>query len=128
MVLLAPHVGKSKSALMGSVTLPSSNTALMEEDRPGKTRKELRSEMLLGLSHWGIKRGRAAVTASRRLAPSSKAQHQNPTIFYILPVCPAAACVPWQPGQRESQRSCRFVNLSWLSWSQVFGMKGRSSV
>lgn len=97
MVLLAPHVGKSKSALMGSVTLPSSNAALMEEDRPGKTRKELRSEMLLGLSHWGIKRGRAAVTASRRLAPSSKAQHQNPTIFYIsflsaqlLHVCPGS--------------------------------------
>lgn len=46
--------------------------------------------------NWGIKRGRAAVTASRRPAPSSKAQHQNPTLFCIS--FPSAQPLHVRPG------------------------------
>lgn len=42
-----------RSALMGSVTLPSLKTALMEGDRPGRTRRELHSEKLPELSCTG---------------------------------------------------------------------------
>lgn len=80
-----------RSSLVGSVTLPSLKTALMEGDRPGRTGRELCSEKLPGLScagkyteeieaglltasEAGVKRGRAAATA-----PCSGAQRQNPT-------------------------------------------------
>lgn len=145
-----------RSALVGSLTLLSLKTVWMEGGRPGRAGRELCSEKLLGLSCtgnafcsregdeevWarlltaseaGIKRGRPAATAGGWLAGQPHAagvalKSHSLCVPHLLPLCPAAACGSWQPGQWESQRSCQFVGLAWLSWSQVLGMKGRSSI
>ena len=91
-------------ALVGSVTLPSLKTASVEGDRPGRARRELRSEKLRGLScggeddeeigaglftasEAGVRRGRPAATAGGW--PASQPHAVGRSIEIPQPLCSA---------------------------------------